>query len=251
MESYSKYIFYSIKASLCIMLTVVLIGLVRLTDHYLKWGIFEANVFQVLMFFMLLIAVLIMYKSVREYFCQHFVKIRKKHLVMAIGISIFLGIGLQISFNFVANLINVLNPDLIKPGSNQYVSGKLSTEVELVIVGLLGPFYEEVIFRLFAYVYFFSFLNKYKNTIVGVNRIYDGSEEKENHFKIVWLIMSNILFAMYHGADITNFWVYFIPGVIYGRLFMKYGFFAAWIGHSAFNVTSNSVHEFMGYLFRG
>ncbi|PFL73058.1 hypothetical protein COD81_26965 [Bacillus cereus] len=37
-ESYSKYIFYSIKSSLCIMLTVVLIGLVRLTDNYLKWG---------------------------------------------------------------------------------------------------------------------------------------------------------------------------------------------------------------------
>ncbi|PFD19724.1 hypothetical protein CN305_12300 [Bacillus cereus] len=37
-ESYSKYVFYSIKASLCIMLTVVLIGLVRLTDNYLKWG---------------------------------------------------------------------------------------------------------------------------------------------------------------------------------------------------------------------
>ncbi|PFC29692.1 hypothetical protein CN299_15470 [Bacillus thuringiensis] len=36
--SYSKYIFYSIKSSLCIMLTVVLIGLVRLTDNYLKWG---------------------------------------------------------------------------------------------------------------------------------------------------------------------------------------------------------------------
>ncbi|PFE24917.1 hypothetical protein CN304_05225 [Bacillus thuringiensis] len=37
-ESYSKYIFYSIKASLCIRLTVVLIGFVRLTDNYLKWG---------------------------------------------------------------------------------------------------------------------------------------------------------------------------------------------------------------------
>ncbi|PFF69764.1 hypothetical protein CN339_28510 [Bacillus thuringiensis] len=37
-ESYSKYIFYSIKSSLCIVLTVVLIGLVRLTDNYLKWG---------------------------------------------------------------------------------------------------------------------------------------------------------------------------------------------------------------------
>ncbi|AYF85522.1 hypothetical protein D7J84_31855 (plasmid) [Bacillus thuringiensis] len=36
--SYSKYIFYSIKSSLCITLTVVLIGLVRLTDNYLKWG---------------------------------------------------------------------------------------------------------------------------------------------------------------------------------------------------------------------
>lgn len=36
--SYSKYIFYSIKSSLCIVLTVVLIGLVRLTDNYLKWG---------------------------------------------------------------------------------------------------------------------------------------------------------------------------------------------------------------------
>lgn len=36
--SYSKYIFYSIKSSLCIVLTVVLIGLVRLIDNYLKWG---------------------------------------------------------------------------------------------------------------------------------------------------------------------------------------------------------------------
>ncbi len=36
--SYSKYIFYSIKSFLCITLTVVLIGLVRLTDNYLKWG---------------------------------------------------------------------------------------------------------------------------------------------------------------------------------------------------------------------
>lgn len=43
--SYSKYIFYSIKSSLCIMLTVVLIGLVRLTDNYLKWGIFEVDGF--------------------------------------------------------------------------------------------------------------------------------------------------------------------------------------------------------------
>ncbi|PEQ96495.1 hypothetical protein CN975_25770 [Bacillus cereus] len=44
-ESYSKYIFYSIKASLCIMLTVVLIRLIRLTDNYLKWGIFEVDGF--------------------------------------------------------------------------------------------------------------------------------------------------------------------------------------------------------------
>lgn len=36
--NFSKYIFYSIKASLCFILTVVLIGLVRLTDNYLKWG---------------------------------------------------------------------------------------------------------------------------------------------------------------------------------------------------------------------
>lgn len=109
-ESYSKYVFYSIKVYLCIMLTVVLIGLVRLTDNYLKWGIFEVDGFHMSSVFMLLIAVFIVFKSVRDYFFQHFVKIRKKHLVMAIGISIFLGIGLQISFSFVANFINAFNP---------------------------------------------------------------------------------------------------------------------------------------------
>ncbi|MFU2033156.1 CPBP family intramembrane metalloprotease [Bacillus wiedmannii] len=252
MESYSKYIFYLIKASLCIMLTAVLIGLVRLTDNYLKWGIFEVDGFQMSSVFMLLIAVFIVFKSVRDYFFQHFVKIRKKHLAMATGISIFLGIGLQISFSFVANFINTFNPNLIKPGSDQYVSaGNLSIEGEVVIVGLLGPFNEEVIFRLFTYVYFFSLFNKYKGKLVRSNRIYDGSEEKEKYFKILWLIVSNILFVIYHGADITNFWVYFIPGVIYGTLFIKYGFFAAWIGHSAFNVSSNTVHEVMVYLFSG
>ncbi|AJI09106.1 CPBP family intramembrane glutamic endopeptidase [Bacillus cereus] len=250
MESYSKYMLFSIKVSLTIMLAVIMIGLLRLTDNYLKWAFFEAAGLQTSMVFMLLIAVLIMFKSVRDYFSQHFVKIRKMRLVKVIGISIILGIGLQFLISFVANGINVFNPNLIKPGSNQYVSdGNLSTEGELVIAGLLGPFNEEVIYRLFMYVYFFSLLNACKNKFVAFNKFYDGSEEKERYFKILWLIMSNVIFTMIHGADITNFWIYFIPGIIYGALFMKYGFLAAWIGHSAFNVSSNSVGEIMVYLF--
>ncbi|MEB9506417.1 CPBP family intramembrane metalloprotease [Bacillus anthracis] len=252
MESYSKFIFYSIKASLFLMLTVVLIGLVRLTDNYLKWGIFGVDGYEMSSIFMFFIAALVMFKSVRNYFLQHFIKIRKKNLVMAICISIFLGIGLQISISFLANFINVFNPDLIKPGSDQYVSaGNLSAEGELIIVGLLGPFNEEVLFRLLAYVYFFSLLNKCKDKLMGFKRVNDESEEKDKYFKILWLIISNILFVMYHGGDITNFWVYFIPGVIYGTLFIKYGFFAAWIGHSAFNVISNNTHKIMVCLFGG
>ena len=38
MESYSKYMLFSIKVSLTIMLAVIMIGLLRLTDNYLKWG---------------------------------------------------------------------------------------------------------------------------------------------------------------------------------------------------------------------
>lgn len=250
MDRYSKCIFYSIMASLCIMLTVILIGLVRLTDNYLKWGIFGANGFQMLSACMFFIAVLIVFKPARDCFLRHFVKVQKNHLVIAIGKSIALGIGLQFLISFVANGINVFNPNLIKPGSDQYVSaGNLSAEGELVVVILVGPFVEEVFFRLCMYVFFFSLLYKFRDRIMGFNRIYDGSEEKERYFKILWLIMSNILFVMYHGADITNFWIYFIPGIIYGTLFIKYGFLAAWIGHSAFNVISNSVGKIMVYLF--
>lgn len=250
MGSYSKGIFYSIMASPCIMLTVILIGLVRLTDNYLKWGVLGVNGIQLSSACIFFIAVLIVFKLARDCFLRHFVKVRKKPLVIAIGKSIVLGIGLQFLISFVANGINVFNPNLIKPGSDQYVSvGNLSAEGELVIVGLVGPFVEEVFFRLCMYVFFFSLLYKCKDKILGFNRIYDGSEEKEKKFKMLWLIMSNIFFVMYHGADETNFWVYFFPGFIYGKLFMKYGFLAAWIGHSAFNVTSNSVSKIMVYLF--
>ncbi|PHG19476.1 CPBP family intramembrane metalloprotease [Bacillus wiedmannii] len=250
MEKYSKYIFSTIKISLTIMLAVILIGLLRLTDNYLKWGFFEAAGLQTSMVFMLIITVFTVLKPARDCFLRHFVKVRKKHLVIAIGISIVLGIGLQIFISFVANGINVFNPNLIKPGSNQYVSaGNLSAEGEVIIAGLLGPFNEEVIYRLFMYVYFFSLLNACKNKFVAFNKFYDGSEEKERYFKILWLIMANIIFTMIHGVDITNFWVYFIPGIIYGAIFIKYGILAAWIGHSAFNVTSNSVGKIMVYLF--
>ncbi|WP_240792569.1 CPBP family glutamic-type intramembrane protease [Bacillus thuringiensis] len=64
-----------------------------------------------------------------------------------------------------------------------------------------------------------------------------------------WILVTNLIFALYHGPDITNFYAYFIPGIIDALLFLRLGFLSAWLAHGAFNLCSLTTFSIVSIIF--
>ena len=199
--------------------------------------------------FLLILSFFIVIPKLRKSFYKQFIKVKELHLLIALPVLI------SIIVLFVVYLYMYLpiffNNHSVSIGSDQYVASEtLSNLGQFVLMGILGPFTEEVIFRyLLLYLLPSIFLLFLYNERAIIKRIVPKSGflsgkriyQKMTNNKIfitIWVIIVSSLFSLGHGPDLWSFPVYFLGGVIYSFLFLKYGFLSAWVAHGSFNVLS-------------
>lgn len=107
---------------------------------------------------------------------------------------------------------------------------------KIFVATIVGPFLEEFLFRR---VFFTSIAY-----IVGYidNRLGKNFVKKIFNFKsiICWIliVINSSIFSLIHLPDASNFHLYFIGGVVYSIIYIKYGFYASWLCHGFYNYFS-------------
>lgn len=96
--------------------------------------------------------------------------------------------------------------------------------------GLLPGVSEEMAFRLSAYALF--------DWLVSIQNQY-----LKKPLLFLCVIISSTIFALFHGTDGFNFFLYFIPSVLYWVLFWKFGFLSCVLGHAWNNILTGSFNE--------
>ncbi|WP_066675471.1 CPBP family intramembrane glutamic endopeptidase [Clostridium septicum] len=111
------------------------------------------------------------------------------------------------------------------------------TPIEKIFVGtIVGPFFEEFLFRVVFFTtiaYIVGFIDNKFN--------YSISKKVFNlRSMICWtiIIIGNILFSLSHLPNASNFHLYFIGGIVDTIIYIKYGFYAAWLSHGFYNYFS-------------
>ncbi|MCM3390455.1 CPBP family intramembrane metalloprotease (plasmid) [Ureibacillus chungkukjangi] len=121
---------------------------------------------------------------------------------------------------------------------------------EVILTGVLGPFNEEVIFR-FLLLYFlpysffyYIFEEKCTRRLVFSrdNILIKAFKERNKGIVICWVILLSSLFSIVHGPNFLSFPMYFLGGIIFSYLFLRFGFLPAWIAHGSYNILSPYVH---------
>ncbi|MBZ0312402.1 CPBP family intramembrane metalloprotease [Clostridium butyricum] len=155
---------------------------------------------------------------------------------------------------------------IINIGSNQAIINLNTCTIEYWICFCIFPaFNEEMIFRFFMYRGLLLFLNGYnidkleikdndhfiKKIASKINRFVckcmnkvknDLFIEKKDYAVIGWIIVTSTLFALAHGTDFTNFYMYFIPGTLFAMLYLKYGLLSSMLCHMLGNYSSPIIH---------
>ncbi|WP_003542013.1 type II CAAX prenyl endopeptidase Rce1 family protein [Desulfotomaculum nigrificans] len=133
----------------------------------------------------------------------------------------------------------------------------------LLFKGIFPAFNEEILFRflpynglllLVSFLYhernnisepntkniIFVLLYKFFNFLTILSKIIYISlfKEKDTFATCLWVLGFSFLFAMAHEPNIINFYLYFIPGVIFSVSFLKYGLLSSMICHAVSNYTS-------------
>ncbi|MFJ5717295.1 type II CAAX prenyl endopeptidase Rce1 family protein [Neobacillus sp. NPDC093127] len=162
---------------------------------------------------------------------------------------------------FLVFLINIFRLVPLMFGSGSVVGvgkGQYIEEADLSLLGGLlfhaffPTFSEEFLFRYLCYGGLFVFFtytilqkpgNDNSQRTTKFERCVDWFRtklfvEKNKYFVLSWLLIITTWFAMIHEPDITNFYGYFIPGLVFGIFFLKYGFLSAWLSHASFNALS-------------
>mgnify|MGYP003774297981 CR=1 FL=1 len=213
-------------------------------DKFLRFGISKTNtgVFS-LGIPTLLFALLFTIPKLRSNFMSYFILSDKKHLI--IGLPILLAIGMQVMFQFVSFIPTWMGGDMIGPGSGQFVpQPHLSRMGTVILVSVIAPFLEEVLFRYIPYAALLWGTNRAKKHSNILSKLYFNLFiEKNNKYVWGWILSTSFVFAMVHGPNVLNFWFYFIPGVVLAWLFLRYGFFSAILAHSVFNLSSDIIFE--------
>lgn len=163
--------------------------------------------------------------------------------------AIIVPIIVGLSDRVLTNVLQVL-PYLFGGEIIGIAKGQLSMEsfnlVEKVLIGsVLGPFTEEVIFR----IVFFT-------TVLYIAGYIDNKFNKRFSDKVynlksilcwVLIIINGVLFSLFHEPDISNFHLYFTGGIAYAIVYIKYGFFSAWLSHGIYNLVHlNFIFSLLG-----
>lgn len=134
----------------------------------------------------------------------------------------------------------------------------------------MGPLSEEFLFRFLLIVYlpyvflYYTFVkdpfvpkSDNKKKVVATflflerhaNKIYYHAFQSKNKKLIVfWVIVCSFIFAIAHGPNLYSFALYFVPGVLYSYLFIRYGLLASWICHGTSNILSPYINSIFFYL---
>lgn len=112
----------------------------------------------------------------------------------------------------------------VTPGAGQVKVPDLAiiswdTAIIIVSIILLGPLVEEILFR-------FIGLGLVRRAVKPNGAVL---------FTGVWMIVISAIFALLHSPEPAAFVIYFISGIIYSLIYLKYGLFASILVHAAGN----------------
>lgn len=236
----------------------------------LNLGFSEADIDNFLLPIFMLLYFYMIFPQLRKDFRKHFIKVKSLDRVIALPILVSI---LELVLVYTYYYFPVLfGGQTIPIGKGQYTGHQeLSTVGEILLLGVLGPFSEEFVFRFLLIVYvpyvflYFTFVKerlvpktdkhkKIAGTLLFIERhankiYYQAFRAKNKKLIVSWVIVCSFLFAIAHGPNIYSFAFYFVPGVIYSYLFLRYGLLASWIGHGTSNILSPYINSIFYYLF--
>lgn len=197
--------------------------------------------------FIMIVSVILIYPKLRNDFFQRFI-LNKENFHQAVCYPILAAIGLT----FLINLLRFIpywmgKGELIGIGSNQVTAiPELTQSGYMVGAVIMGPFTEEFIFR---YLLYGGVLLLLQSSIVH-SKILQNFEyhlyiNRTGKYVWSWILISNVIFAAFHGPNLLNFWIYLIPGMVAAWFFIKYGFLSSWISHSMFNLFSGMALQIL------
>lgn len=106
--------------------------------------------------------------------------------------------------------------------------------IERIFVGtIVCPFFEEFLFRVvfFTTIAYITGYIDYKFRFKISSKVFNI----KSYFCWIIIIVGNILFSLSHLPDVSNFHLYFIFGIVFSIIYIKYGFYASWLCHGFCN----------------
>lgn len=208
------------------------------------------------------LAFFICFKSMRN------LMVRKPYTIKNMFFSI---VALPVALNFIVGfVINFLRYIPYFFGSNKVIdiaAGQSVSEFspysiqDLIFNCFFVSVYEETLFKFFPVSMVIlitlcfiglrhcklSFFRKSKRVMfLLLDKI---RTNKYNKINVFFAIIVSIVFALSHKPDYSNFYVYFIPGLVNSLLFIKYGFVSAVVGHMSFNYLSLACFKIGTFIF--
>lgn len=252
------------------LIGIPIMVLVLVANEYFHLGITDDDVDIFLSPFLTFLFFWIASKELRKSFYGQFIKVKAFDRVILLPILLAI-IELALAYLYVYFPVFSGN-EPISLGASQYrTHTELTTAGEFLLLGVIGPFSEEFLFR-FLLLFFLpqmmlsvffpkeAFVSK-KNENKKLpkpyivlsnlaNRLhYRAYELKDKRIISAWVILVSFLFSMVHGPDMYSFAIYFLPGILYSFVYLKYGFLASWICHGASNSMSNMMNSiFISFL---
>ncbi|EJV74604.1 hypothetical protein IG3_05731 [Bacillus cereus HuA2-1] len=237
-----------LRGSTLVIVWVFMLAFLIYGDKFFGFGLSRLSVgVESLFLLTLLLALLITIPKLRRDFTGYFFLRDKKHLI--IGLPILLAIGMQVAFNFARFIPTWMGGEMIGVGSGQFTTSEILSEMgELILVSIIVPFNEEFLFRYVPYAAILWGANCAKEYSNVFKKLYlNLFVEKNTKYVWVWILSTSFVFAMIHEPNLLNFSFYFIPGIVYALLFLRYGFFSAFLAHSFYNLCSGIV---LGMIMR-
>lgn len=201
-----------------------------------------------LFFFSLFLSLLTVYRPFRKNFLQRLIVIENAKRAIIYGL--LAGFLLQVFVETTRYIPLLFDRDFVNIGNEQFSAedNKIAPMAAFLLVGLIGPFNEEFIFRYLLFELIVISMRKFiPNSGFSIYSRFSGKYKY-----VLWtlIILISVAFALMHGPNITNFYVYFIPGLVFTYLYVRYGFLAGYLAHVAFNVVGPYVHFFIWPYFQ-
>ncbi|WP_312700914.1 CPBP family intramembrane glutamic endopeptidase [Sedimentibacter sp.] len=152
----------------------------------------------------------------------------------AIIMPILFAFGLRVFIDTLQFLPTIIGSDILEVAKGQLDMSSYSFWDTLFVGALLGPFFEELLFRVVIFTsisYILGFIDTKLNS-QNSSKVFN----LQSIFCWVIIILSNIIFSLYHLPDLSNFHMYFISGIVITLIYIKYGFYSSWISHGLFNL---------------